>query len=309
MKLRQIKQHGAAGRRGGRAVAPVVRASALAWSARQARAMDGPAMLRAMLANCLAQILPNAAALALGSDDAEHVHQLRVGLRRLRSAARDMRPFAACLPAGWERAIRPVFEALGDVRDKHVRATLLAPRLRAAGAPVDGMGGPSEEDAKRLRELVRAHEFQAMLRQLQACAQVVDDDARDGAGSGFARLKRQLRRLARQVTRAARRFGKLSFTQQHRVRKRLKRLRYLAAFAAPAFDRDAVDAWMAKASRAQERLGKRIDLALAARDVAARVESDPGAGVAAGWLRARAEASTRRARKSLRRLRDARVFW
>ncbi len=305
MKVREIK-HGDAGRRG--RLAPVVKASAPAWSARQARAMDGEAMLRAMLANCLAQIVPNAAGIARGSDDPEHVHQLRVGLRRLRSAARGMRPFAACLPSGWESAILPVFEALGDVRDKHVRATTLAPRLREAGAPVAELDGPSEEDARRLRALVRGDGFQSVLRQMQSCTEP-DEPTRGDAGSGMARLKRQLRRLTRQVTRATRRFDELSFARQHRARKRLKRLRYLAEFAAPAFDRDAVDAWMAKASRAQERLGRHIDLTLAAQRFASAAGTDPGAGFAARWLRAKAEASMRKARKSLRRLRRARSFW
>ena len=305
MKVREIK-HGDAGRRGRRP--PVVKAGAPAWGAKQARAMDGATLLRAMLANCLAQILPNAAAIAGGSGDPEHVHQLRVGLRRLRSAARGMRPFATCLPAGWEAAILPVFEALGDARDKHVRATTLAPRLRAAGAPVADLGGPSEEDARRLRAHVRGEGFQDMLRQLQSCARPAEA-ARGHAGSGMARLERQLRRLASQVTRAAGRFDKLSFARQHRTRKRLKRLRYLAEFAAPAFDREAVAAWMDKASRAQDRLGRHVDLALAAHRFALAAKTDPGAGFAARWLHAKAEASTRKARKSLRRLRRAKAFW
>ncbi len=93
------------------------------------------------------------------------------------------------------------------------------------------------------------------------------------------------------------------------MRKRLKRLRYLAAFAAPAFDRDDVDAWRARVSAAQDHLGEHIDLALAAERFAALAVTEPDAGFAAGWLRAKAEASTRAARKSLQRLVGVKNFW
>ena len=289
---------------------PAVKARPPAWSAKATRAMDGDTMLRGMVASCLAQILPNAADIARGSAEPEHVHQLRVGLRRLRSVARGMTPFAPRLPAGWEAAIMPVFEALGDARDKHVQSTTLAPRLREAGAPVADLGGPSEEETKALQQLVRGGSFQGMVLRLQSCVEAPAGEAgRGDAGSGFEHLVRQLGKLARQVTRDARHFDVLPLAQQHKLRKRLKLLRYLAAFAAPAFDRNEVGAWMDEASHAQDHLGEHIDLALAAERFAALAETDPGAAFAAGWLRAKADASTRAARKSLERLRGAKAFW
>ena len=287
-----------------------VKARPPAWSAKETRALDGDAMLRGMVACCLAQILPNAAEIARGSHDPEHVHQLRVGLRRLRSVARGMQPFATRLPAGWEPSIMPVFDALGDARDKHVQSTAVAPRLRKAGALVADLGGPSEEEAKALQQLVRGGGFQGMLLRLLSCAErPVDEAGRGDTGSGIEHLVRQLGKLRRQVTRDAGRFDELPFAQQHMARKRLKRLRYLAGFAAPAFDGDDVEAWMDKASQAQDHLGEHIDLALAANRFASLAETDPGAGFAAGWLRAKADASTRAARKSLERLRGAKGFW
>jgi len=309
MTEREIKPHVDADRRS-EPFGPPVKACAPAWSARQTRAMDGPTMLRGMVACCLAQILPNAAAIAHGSRDPEHVHQLRVGLRRLRSIARGMQPFATCLPSGWEPAIMPVFDALGDARDKHVQSTVLAPRLRKAGAPLADLGGPSEEEAKTQQHLVGGDVFQGMLQRLMSCCEATGDATdRGDKGAGLDHLTRRLAKLTRQVTGHARRFDELPLAQQHQVRKRLKRLRYLAEFAAPAFDRDDVDAWRARVSAAQDDLGEHIDLALASRRFAALAATQPGAGFAAGWLRAKAEASTRAARKSLRRLGDVRNFW
>ena len=289
---------------------PAVKARPPGCSAKATRTMDGDTMLRRMVASCVAQVLPNAAEVARGSRDPEHVHQLRVGLRRLRSYADGMKPFAASMPAHWEAALMPVFDALGDARDKHVRSTTLAPRLRAAGAPVADLGGPSEEEGKAIQQLVRAAGFQGMLLRLLSFAQASrDESARGEAGSGLAHLVRRLDKLTRQVTRRARDFEDLEFAQQHEVRKRLKRLRYLAEFAAPAFDGDAVGKWKDKVSAAQDCLGRHIDLSLAGDSFAAAAGTNPGAGYAAGWLRAQAAASTRDARKSLERLRAAKCFW
>ena len=292
---------------------PPTKAGPAPWSAKQARAMDGAAMLRGMVAACLAQIVPNAGEIARGSRDAEHVHQLRVGLRRLRSAAQAMKPFAAGLPAGWEAALRPVFDALGEARDRHVLATSLLPRLRAAGAAVVDAGGPSEEEqARHLQHLVRGAMLQGLLLRLLAFAEAPGDAAdRPGGepGAGLERVVSRLRELARQATRDARRFESLSFERQHQVRKRLKRLRYLAEFAAPAFDASDVRRWLDKVSPAQDALGEHVDLVLAARRFALQAPGDTDAAFAVGWLHAKSERSARAARKSLQRLGNADAFW
>jgi triphosphatase len=291
---------------------PPTKAGPAPWSAKQARAMDGATMLRRMVAACLAQIVPNAGEIARGSRDPEHVHQLRVGLRRLRSAAQAMEPFAAGLPAGWGAALRPAFDALGEARDRHVLATSLLPRLRAAGAAGVDAGGSSEEEARRLQHLVRGTALQGLLLRLLAFAGTPDDAVdrvRGEPGAGLERVVSRLRKLARQAARDARRFETLSFERQHQVRKRLKRLRYLAEFAAPAFERDAVRRWFDKISPAQDALGEHIDLVLAGERFAARALADPDAAFAAGWLRAKSERSALAAGKSLRRLRGAGAFW
>ena len=285
------------------------KAARIAWSASQARTMDGATMLRRMVAACLAQVVPNAAEIARGSREAEHVHQLRVGLRRLRSVAGAMQPFAATLPAGWEDALQPVFDALGEARDRQVLATSIAPRLREAGAAASAWG-PSEEEAKHLQQMVRGVALQGMVLRLLAFAEAPNDVVGRGhPGTGLRRLVPRLRKLLRQATRDARRFETLPFERQHQVRKRLKRLRYLAEFAAPAFDASDVRRWLDKVSPAQDALGEHVDLVLAARRFALQAPDDTSAAFAVGWLRAKSERSAHAARKSLQRLGNADAFW
>jgi CHAD domain-containing protein len=286
-----------------------VKAAPPGWSGKQLRAMDGQALLRRMVDACLAQIRPNAGALAQGGDDPEHVHQLRVGLRRLRSAAGAMRPFGAGLPPGWEAAVQPVFDALGESRDRHVQSTTLAPELAAAGAPLADLGPPSAATATGLARLVRGSRFQDALSALSSFAETPDAGTGTASGDGLAYLAARLHKLSRQVMRGARRFDALPFEDQHQVRKRLKSLRYLAEFAAPAFKRADVKAWMKAQSAAQDALGTHIDRVLAARRFAALSATDPRAWFAAGWLRAKSERSARESRELLDRLREVDAFW
>ena len=290
--------------------APAAKAAPPPWGGKELRALGGETMLRRMVASCLAQILANAGEIARGSPDAEHVHQLRVGLRRLRSVACGTKCFAARMPDGWEAAIEPVFAALGESRDRHVLSTSVTPALQRAGAPVPDAVPPSPADAKAIQDLVRGAALQGVLIRLMAFAGAssagldrADDD------SGLACLVRRLRKLARQVTRDARHFEQLPFARRHRVRKRIKRLRYLAEFAAPAFHRRDVDAWLKRIAPAQDHLGKYIDDVQAGLRFAALAPTEPGACFALAWLRAQSERSARASRKSLERLRRSKVFW
>ena len=290
----------------GAAFAPAVKADA----PRLARGMRGDAMLRAIVAACLAQILPNASEIAGGSREPEHVHQLRVGLRRLRTALHELDAFAPGLGARAEASVAPAFDALGRARDRHVMATTLAPELARAGAPlaqVDDEAPDDEAPDDALAPRVRSSTFQAELLRLLAYAQGAPEAAGDGKPLAAARAR--LDRQQGQVARAARGFESLALDEQHRARKRLKRLRYLANFVAPLFKPGRVDDWSNAAAAAQDALGLHVDRAFAAQRFEALAERDPRAWFAVGWLRAHAADSAREGRKGLERLGRTDVFW
>jgi triphosphatase len=298
----------------GQAFSAPVKAQPPRWDKKAARAMSGEQMLRTLAATCLSQILPNASEIAAGSLEAEHVHQLRVGLRRLRSALREMAGFAGALDPEWETPVRRVFAALGAVRDHEVFLDSVAPRLLHAGAPVADFADAVsvDEDEQALGGLVRGGPFQAALLQLMAFA--YGGDPRPGPhehahSAALAVLCDRLTRMQRQVARDAKRFETMAFAQQHRVRKRLKRLRYVAAFLCPLYPQRDVAAWLKKVKPAQEALGRHVDLLTAAHRFAAQASADPRAWFAAGWLQAQTMDSTRESRKALERLARAEVFW
>ena len=100
------------------------------------------AALAAVSAECLDQIIRNAAVLAevdtadiYQAGGAEHVHQLRVGIRRLRSAWSFFNGIAVLPSEELRSEIKLHFAKLGGTRDDDVLKETLLPVLSAAGQP------------------------------------------------------------------------------------------------------------------------------------------------------------------------------
>src|SRR5262249_40645477 len=97
--------------------------------------MNGVQFVRAVLRATLDQVLANASEVAAGSSNEEHVHQLRVGLRRLRTALRELAPLDVQIDPKWEAPLAAAFRRLGDARDRVTAARAVRPLLENAHAP------------------------------------------------------------------------------------------------------------------------------------------------------------------------------
>ena len=118
------------------------------WAARTAENISlhpkihAQAALAAVSAECLDQIIRNAAVLAevdtadvYQAGGADHVHQLRVGIRRLRSAWSFFNGIAVLPSEELRSEIKLHFAKLGGTRDDDVLKETLLPVLNAAGQP------------------------------------------------------------------------------------------------------------------------------------------------------------------------------
>jgi len=109
-------------------------------------------------AECLDHICRNAAVLAevdtegvYRAGNSEHVHQLRVGVRRLRSAWKLFDGWIAPVPDTLLQGVRTHFAAFGANRDQDVLNETVAPALQRAGMPVIPMeAAPPEQDAQAI---------------------------------------------------------------------------------------------------------------------------------------------------------------
>ena len=247
-------------------------------------------VLRAMLANPLGQLLANASQLAdPAGGTPEHLHQLRVGLRRLRAVLKvyaDLSPpeLVALAPA-----LAELFGKLGAARDLDAMAESLWPALRSAGAPLVEL--PSDPSAVvDIAALLGAQSTQRLwLDLLGQCQPEVG--APDPAGLKPRQLRRllvePLRALQRQVWRDADRFDRLDDAARHRLRRRIKRLRYAAELCASLWPAKTSARFMRGLQQAQTPLGEFNDLVVAQAGYLALAQIDPRAWFAVGWLSAR----------------------
>jgi inorganic triphosphatase YgiF len=244
------------------------------------RDMDASHLLRTVMLSTLEQVLGNASELAAGSSDEEHVHQLRIGVRRLRTVLRELAPLSEGFMSGWEPALSNAFAQLGAIRDDHAVAAAVRPLLERAGAPK--LGWRSANTADDPGAIVRADSFQDTLLDLLRWA--LSEPA-------WATPKH------------------LPEAEQHQVRKRLKRLRYLAELVCTMWAHKATQRYLRRLSLAQDALGHHNDVTVAAAKFLADAQQDPLSLFAAGYLKAHEAVTARQAHVSLAHVTRARCFW
>lgn len=264
------------------------------------RDMRGPQALRLMVGSALSQVLGNASELIDGGST-EHLHQCRVGLRRLRGVLRDFAMLEGDpAPAGfarWSEDLASLFKRLGVGRDLDVVSESIVPALAAAGGPslagvFDGAG--DEQAGSVLREAGSNRlwlELLAWLHEAPASGvdgQVVEVEPSRSAGPPklVGAVRRRLRQLHRQVAAGAADFAALDLARQHRVRKRLKRLRYGLDFTGALLNDKAVRRWMSVLSPAQDALGEYNNLLVAKALFESALGRHPQAWFALGWIAA-----------------------
>ena len=277
------------------------------------RYVGGQRIANAVLRACLHQILPNASEVASGSSDPEHIHQLRVGLRRLRTALRELAHLATGFDASWQAPLVAVFRGLGQHRDASHLARILQPRIEAAGGPpLDA--GRTGDDIADPGALVRSPAFQDVLLSLIGFAHRAEPNAAADQGGLTPREARKavrgrLGKLHALVLRDGRKFLSLDATRQHRVRKRLKRLHYLVGFSAPLFPARKTSAFVSALKPAQDALGLYNDETVALQTCRTMASDDPRAWFGVGWLSARQLPNATLCQHELNAFAKARAFW
>lgn len=305
---------------------PVVKAGA---GVRLERTQSADATLHDVVAHCLAQILPNASEVAEGRCSDEHVHQLRVGLRRLRSALRFFDGWTAPVEATWAVRLAALFAQLGVARDRDALAESLLPALREAGAPLFEL--PPAPAGPTPTELLRTNEATLLLLDLlagqlegqldgQAASVREPLQGQPNAAGAFGPAPQtgdaladaaaeRLQRWHRRVVRAAGRYDALDDAARHTLRKRVKRLRYAVEFVASLYKAKAVAGYLKRLAPLQDSLGRYNDLCVGLATYRDAVGDDPRAWFAIGWLTARREVLLAESAAALKHFAGCKPFW
>jgi inorganic triphosphatase YgiF len=288
--------------------------------------LSGDEALRRIGLSCIDQIMRNEAAVCASLP--EGIHQMRVGVRRLRAV---LSAFARLLPAEERRAVsdeaRWLADALGAARNLDVFGKFVV------GAAPPNVGQPAGRAAlvaavAQRREtayaqavrVVRSRRYTALLlhllRWFGSCgwrsatvARALDQPIGNLSG---AVLDRRLRA----VKRRSKGFAGQSARQRHRLRIALKKLRYATEVLAELYPAKACEGFGTRLKRLQDDLGDANDVRVG-RDIVADLagRSERSAAIAdAGnalleWHERRLAERERKLKKHFDRLLDAEPFW
>jgi inorganic triphosphatase YgiF len=285
------------------------------------------AAFAAIMRSCLAQIEGNAHGV-VSADDPEWIHQMRIGVRRMRaclSLARRTIATERIEPLRVE--LRWLAQALGPARDLDVFVTSTLPDFRDAVARGSGasLAGPLSKLAARTaarRKEAREHARGAVmsprfLRLVLSMASLAaspdlagvphDENlarsARDVARPLLKRRHQALVALGSDLAHAAP-------EARHAARLAAKKLRYAAEFFASLYSRKKTRAYRKALALLQEELGAWNDAAVAAR-VAAEITGPQSAAAAAfeGWAAARGASRSEALADAWAKFVKARPFW
>ena len=261
------------------------------------------AAFECIVQNCLAQIQGNELGV-VKSDDAEPVHQMRVGIRRLRSALDLVEPLLV-FPVSLEAELKWIAGKLGAARDWEVLAT----------STLSGTFGDAHRDfdaqamIRVARETARQYRTEAAASvdsTRYACLVIeltrwfeqsqwregLDDERRDALSMPVSEFAAEaLHERHRKLMKRGRHLPDLDPDTRHRARIAAKKLRYAMEFFATLYEKKTLQNYAATLTQLQDDLGWRNDLAVAdslLRDMAATApDAAVGAAYARGFLASR----------------------
>lgn len=227
-----------------------------------ASSMSVDEALRAIVAAQMVHLRANQDGV-LACEDAEYVHQMRVAVRRLRSALR-LFPDAASagLHGKHARTLKKVADGLGKVRDLDVfeasvldanalpraqeNRVLAAIRARAQVARVE------------LRSCLRSAQYTRLMSRLSWW--LLAPPRHPTETSLVALARRALVVCHKAVTHDAARLARLTADKRHRLRIEVKQARYAAEFFAGLFDHRAAQTYASALAELQDLLGSLTDI-------------------------------------------------
>ena len=129
---------------------------------------SAPAFIRAVVHNCLLQILPNSSAIVAGSIDDNHTLQLRIGIDRLRTALKAFVDFSDEINPEWLPILNQTANLLSDYYQLSYINAQIEPELQACGAPAVDWTTDIENIKITPINTLQANDFQITLLELIA---------------------------------------------------------------------------------------------------------------------------------------------
>lgn len=299
-----------------------------------------PAFLRAVVHNCLLQILPNSSAIVGGSTDHEHVLQLYIGICRLRTALTAFASLSDEVNPDWLLIIKQTATLLSDYYDLSYLATHIEPMLQQHGAPMVDWTADVGAIKTTPIDAVSANDFQLTL--LELIAFTMSDPSLEPQADKTA-LDHLTKILSKQQAKFLKTEERLNdvinakpdsdsldstrsdstsadskniglknndkYQAQQQLHYQLNNLRYIGELSAPLYGKKKTKRWLKRVVKAQKLLGKQVDMTYYQQCYQYKAITDPNALYGTGWFAANLKDDSKRLQKRLGRIQDCATFW
>jgi len=265
----------------------------------------------------------------LAGGDLEYLHQMRVALRRLRSAFSVFEPFMPGAAAPMLAEIKWLASSLGPARDWDVFLTETLPPIKKEfgshgelKAFSDRCGELRRKAGAKARRAVRSARYQRLTLSLAGWLESwsgpigLEPERHAALGEPIgAFASRVLRQRYKRVRVRGRKFDKLSSRELHRLRIAVKKFRYATDFFAGLYERRLAGVALHRLSDLQDILGAINDAATVTDlmahgfDGAGGMDVAEAKGILLGWSRGRAETLKRELKSAWKKFRSAERFW
>lgn len=278
-----------------------------------------PAFVRAVVHNCLLQILPNSSAIVAGSQDYEHVLQLLLGIYRLRTALKAFASFSNELNPDWLLILKQTATLLNDYRELADLATQIEPQLQKQGAPVVDWTAYVHAINITPIDAIRANDFQLSL--LELIAFTMSDPSLEPQADKLAmpKLAKILSKQHTKLLKSEQDFDDASDAAsdqnqvQYKLLGHLTDLRYLSEFCAPLFtkkeSKKKTKRWLKRIIKAQTALNRQLETAKYQQYYQNKAFTDADALYGAGWFSASLLTADKHTKKRLSKLQSCSTFW
>jgi inorganic triphosphatase YgiF len=300
--------------------APVAESHGIHWTGDMTR----DDALHVLLRDCLEPVLGNASQIVSGRHQPEHLHQLRVGLRRLRAGLR-------LLAGDDEVALHALADGAGQLSrrltaardaDAQAEAPWRVAMLAAWRAERPSAAAPEAAAAPRVdvAGLIHAREVQGWMLAIIGWLARPEPEHVPGSQQDLSFVHERIAQWRAAADKQLKRFDRLDAEGRHHLRRRLRRLRLAMelAFAVPGGadgrrlskkELETRGKLLERVHEAAQKLGalndleiglsqarEQLALAMASSDVPAAAR----AGFSLGWLRPRQKQALERAAKAVR---------
>jgi len=272
------------------------------------------AAINLLVHSCLSQVLPNQSVLNSESvNPSEYIHQLRVGLRRLKVLLKYLARHEIFIGEQGLEIFKKTFDALGQYRDSDYLTGTLNPILLSLGGPEIKLG--SIQDLPNPSHITRNTEFQLLLIELMSLGLPAIADAVESTGAKESPVAikktavKLLNNTFRFVADRVPRFAVLEDEEIHTLRKKMKFIRYSLEFFRDYCDKNHYRQFFKSISSTLDHFGLFNDICVSITRIEGLTEGDQTLLFALGWLKAERQRVRSLCEKSVKKLIQNELAW